>query len=304
MMENEEPPAAAARRRGAFDYIDQARLGRTDWRSAGQGLLNLVAWQAALVIGAIAVAWFARRAGLSLRGDDPFVQILLLAITTLAWYAGLYGTVVAIQGRPFLSLLAVDQRLDLRRIGAGALLWIVSFFPAALLLAGFSDPAGPAAPSAPSAAPAPDLLLPGLLSLPIFPFQAAAEELVFRGWLTQTLGQFVRRAWLVAAIVALLFASAHFFAGGPVGFLVYMTMSLGFSAISLVDQRLELTIGLHATHNIFIILSSIAAGSQEGGHGLISYPDQLPWIALPTIATQYLLAYMLVRWTKAWPKAA
>lgn len=293
-------PAPAA---GALAFIDLARLGRTDWRSNAKALLKILGSQALVIAAAVGAGLIVQQTTYKLRMDAPIVQVLALALSTAAWYVGLYSAVVRTQGRPFLSLLATDRQIDLRRVGLGTLLWFASWVPAAALAGMLVSLAGAAAAPETDALevtwpPARDILLAGALSLPIFPFQAAGEELVFRGWLTQTLGQIVRRVWLVALIVARLFAASHFFAGGIVGFLVYATMSLGFSALSLLDRRLELAIGLHAANNIFVITLTIFSAPSDAEPGLIHYPDAMPWTALPTIMLQYVIAYGLVRWAK------
>lgn len=299
------PPPA---RDGAFAFIDLARLGRTDWRSTGKALLKIVGWQVLMVAVAAGGGFLAERLHLPVRFDNAYVEIVLLALTTAAWYAGLYGAVVRSQRRPFLSLLSTDLRLDWRRVGLGGLLWVVSWVPVVLFgtIWGSIEPATAPDVAAPVAdtLPSPALLVAALLTLPIFPFQAAAEELVFRGWLTQTLGQLVRRPWLVAVIVALVFAAGHLFAGGLVGFIVYVTMSLGFSALSLLDRRLELAIGLHAANNIFVVLVGIFMGSPDAGQGLIHYPDAMPWTAAPAILLQYGTAFAIVWWLKRSPPPA
>ncbi|MFD0392473.1 CPBP family intramembrane glutamic endopeptidase [Streptomyces nogalater] len=53
--------------------------------------------------------------------------------------------------------------------------------------------------------------------LVLVPLQAAAEEYVFRGWLTQTAGAFLRSPWAALVPQAVLFASAHGW-GTPWGF--------------------------------------------------------------------------------------
>lgn len=289
---------AAAPSRDAFSFIDLARLGRTDWRSTGKAFLKIVGWQVLTIGIGVGLGFLAQRLHLPASVDQSYLEVVLLALTTGAWYVGLHGAVVKSQGRPFLSLLSTDLRLDWRRVGLGGGLWVVSWIPVVVLGTIWSTVAPStmpdAAASAPTALPSRDLLISALLLLPIFPFQAAAEELVFRGWLTQTLGQVVRRAWLVAVIVALVFAAGHLFAGGVVGFIVYVTMSLGFSALSLLDGRLELAIGLHAANNIFVVLFGTFMGSPDAGQGLIHYPEAMPWSAAPAILLQYGTAFAVV----------
>jgi membrane protease YdiL (CAAX protease family) len=298
VIDDETPPT-----QGARAFIDLARLGRTDWRSAVAAFLKIAGCQFALAVIGVVAAFVLGRDRFKTYVDDPFIQVGLIALTTAAWYAGLYWAVVGSQRRPFLSLLSVDRRLDVGRVAMGVLLWFACWLAITLLgglaqLAGLVLPDGGATQPIMTWPPARDLMLATLLSLPVFPFQAAAEELTFRGWVTQTVGQFIRWTWLVALIVAILFAAGHLFAGGIVGFIVYVTMSLGFSAISLFDRRLELAIGLHAANNMFIVILGMFYASPDNGQGLIHYPTALPWAAVPAMIVQYAIAYGLVRLMK------
>jgi membrane protease YdiL (CAAX protease family) len=307
IMASDAEDAAASPAEGAFAFIDLARLGRTDWRSTGKGFLKIIGWQLLLVALGVGLSVAGDRFGLPVRLDDPFLQVALLALTTGAWFLGLRGAVVVSQGRPFVSLLSTDLRLDWRRVGLGGALWAASWIPIIVLASLVGLPDSVTTPDmtapGPSAPAGHDLLVAALLTLPIFPFQAAAEELVFRGWLTQTIGQVVRRAWLVALIVAVLFAGGHMLAGGIVGFVVYVTMSLGFSALSLLDGRLELAIGLHAANNIFVVLIGTFV-SPDAGQSLIHYPQTMPWSAAPAIVLQYATAFAVVWWLKRTDRAA
>jgi hypothetical protein len=99
-------------------------------------------------------------------------------------------------------------------------------------------------------------LVVSLLTIITIPFQAFSEELFFRGWLTQTLRQYVRLPVAVVVIVAVVFAAYHrqynfhgkmeIFAG-----------SIGYSVLSLRDQRLELSTGAHTMLNICVALQSL-----------------------------------------------
>src|SRR5690348_1240496 len=244
----------AAPRRDPFAFIDLARLGRTDWRSGRNAFLQLLGWQ--IVVGLpVAVALCFTVDAL----PDGFFDLLVLATVTLGWVLGLRGVALKAHGRPLRSMISIDGRLDLRRIALGAAFWVLAYTGVTALEMAFHLLADGAADSAPvmgelSAPPSRALLIAGLLSIALFPLQAGCEEVVFRGWLTQTLGQVLRRRWLLALVVALLFALGHAPFEGPFLFPTYVIMSLGFSALALRDQRVELAIGVHAANNISVVL--------------------------------------------------
>ena len=136
-------------------------------------------------------------------------------------------------------------------------------------------------------------LVAGLLSIALFPLQAACEELAFRGWLTQTLGQVLRRRWLLVLVIALLFALAHAPYAGPFVFPVYIIMSVGLSALTLLDQRVELAIGAHAANNIFVVIVSLFLSDPLQHHALFLAGGPVPWWAVPEAAVQFALVYAM-----------
>lgn len=286
----------AGPRRDPFAFIDLARLGRTDWRSGVEAFLRLLGWQVlvGIPVGVALYIW----------GDalpDGFVEVAILAAVTVGWLLGLRGAVRKAHGRPLISLVSVDARLDLRRIALGAAFWLVANILVIAAGVAFYVLAHPAAAAIPvmddvSAPPSRAFLVAGLLSIALFPLQAAAEELAFRGWLTQTLGQVLRRRWLLVPVVALAFALAHAPYDGPFVFPVYMIMSVGLSALTLLDQRVELAIGAHAANNIFVVIVSLFLSDPTQRHTLFLDGGPVPWWAVPEVAVQFALVYAMASW--------
>jgi membrane protease YdiL (CAAX protease family) len=284
-------------RRDPFAFIDLARLGRTDWRSGGNAFLQLLGWQ---IVVALPVG-----VALYVKGDalpDGFFDVVVLATATLGWILGLRGVARKAHRRPLLSLVSIDGRLDLRRIALGAGFWVLAYIAVTAGDAAFHLLAHPAADAGPvmdelSAPPSRALVLAGLLSIALFPLQAGCEELVFRGWLTQTLGQALRWRWLLVLVVALAFALAHAPYDGPFIFPTYVIMSLGFSALTLRDQRVELAIGVHAANNIFVVLASVFLSDPAvQRHTLFLGGGPVPWWAVPEAAIQFALIYWMACW--------
>ncbi|AOJ31956.1 hypothetical protein WJ16_10760 [Burkholderia metallica] len=77
---------------------------------------------------------------------------------------------------------------------------------------------------------------------------AFGEEQFFRGWMTQTLGQYIRVPTVVVIVVAVSFAIYHTQYDLPIKAVMFFN-SIGFSVLSLRDQRLELAVGAHTMLN-------------------------------------------------------
>ena len=95
------------------------------------------------------------------------------------------------------------------------------------------------------------------ISFLLIPFQTALEEFMFRGYLAQGIGAWTRNRWLVIIIPSLLFGLMHI-ANPEVkeyGFWnvmpQYVFMGLMFGLITVFDDGIETSIGIHAANNIF-----------------------------------------------------
>ncbi|MFI6035102.1 lysostaphin resistance A-like protein [Streptomyces sp. NPDC051315] len=83
----------------------------------------------------------------------------------------------------------------------------------------------------------------------LVPLQAAAEEYVFRGWLTQAVGGFLRSPWWAIVPQAVLFAAAHGW-GTPWGFADLAVFGVVAGWLTVRTGGLEAAIGLHAVNNL------------------------------------------------------
>ncbi len=98
------------------------------------------------------------------------------------------------------------------------------------------------------------LLLVALLFLPI---QTSFEEIFFRGYLMQVIGSASKSKWLAVILTGLLFGLLH--VANPevseFGFVRMMSYYIGFGIfagiVTVLDDRLELMLGMHAATNIY-----------------------------------------------------
>lgn len=95
------------------------------------------------------------------------------------------------------------------------------------------------------------------ISIFILPIQTTFEEVFFRGYLMQGLGLFSPNKMIPLVITSVLFGGLHFFnpevekfgAGLMLTYYIGVGFFLGF--ITLMDDSLELALGIHAATNIF-----------------------------------------------------
>ncbi|AXE28148.1 CPBP family intramembrane metalloprotease (plasmid) [Streptomyces globosus] len=119
-------------------------------------------------------------------------------------------------------------------------------------------------------------LLVGLvLFAALVPFQAAAEEFIFRGWLVQFFGGFLRSPWPGVCVASVLFALAHGF-GGWSGFFLLLYSALWWGWLVLRTGGLEAVIAMHTANNVLSFGLALALG-QLADAGTAA---DAPWQAL------------------------
>jgi uncharacterized protein len=287
------PTGAPAARRDPYAFIDLARTGRTDRWSAAKGLLKIVFWYVLLsAVAGGAIIWWRRV--LPAGGFD----VLALLAVAAAWALGLRGALKS-QGRPFLSLVSAESRLRFDRCGLGAGLWLavsLLWLTGGSLVQAMTTSSRSVTSLGHLSWPHGTLLITTALCLALIPLQAAGEELVFRGWLTQTLGQFLRSRPLLLLIVAAVFALAHGSLHGRYAFPFYLVMSLGLSLLTLWDERLELAIGIHTAQNVIAVIGGAIFAASAGQSTVLFNAIQVPWWSALVPAAQFFIVYLIVAW--------
>ncbi|NDV93995.1 CPBP family intramembrane metalloprotease [Dysgonomonas sp. 521] len=99
------------------------------------------------------------------------------------------------------------------------------------------------------------------ISILMIPLQTSYEELTFRGYLAQGIGRVTKSRWMALLIPAILFGLMH--VANPevkeFGFWImmpqYIMFGLIFGLVSILDDGIELALGMHAANNIFLSLT-------------------------------------------------
>ena len=145
-----------------------------------------------------------------------------------------------------------------------------------------------------------------LIAIVLVPLQTSAEELFFRGYLMQGLGQVFKQRIFPLLITSLLFGFMHFGNPeidklGPLLMVSYVSMGFFFGIITLMDEGLELALGYHAGNNLLISLLVTSDWTAFQTNSLfldVSTPDVyvLAFMQLPML----LILLVLFSWKYGW----
>lgn len=192
------------------------------------------------------------------RGETPtsVTQVAfvlgLLAFVNGGMALAFVGVAALLHRRRLMSYFTTAPRFRWRLLLLGLGLFAVTIGP--LLLA--SAALDPKAPVSPILAIGPDLvgkLTYAVLVMSLLLIAAAAEELVFRGWLIKTVGAWFPDPRVVLVLSGLLFSAIHFDPNLD-AFLVRLAMGVGLAWMTLRLGGIEFAIGAHAANNILILL--------------------------------------------------
>jgi membrane protease YdiL (CAAX protease family) len=209
--------------------------------------------------------------------------IVAIPVVWLAWVTAhgmARGWSSSVLGRLRWRLVLPFSLLALGTLGVGiAVSALVGF------LLGGDKPTGPVASFA-------WLLVVVVLTTPL---QSAAEEYLFRGYLSQSIAGWVRRpvagAVVAGIVTAGLFSAAHL-PGDLLTFLDRFAFGLAASAVVWLTGGLEASIVLHATNNVLVF---VLAGALGEGVATETVPDGGGLLFL-LISVLSVAAYVAVVW--------
>ena len=116
------------------------------------------------------------------------------------------------------------------------------------------------------------------------PFQAAGEEYLFRGYLTQAFGGIFGSRAVAVVVPAVLFALAHGAQSAPV-FIDRLAFGLVAGVLVIVTGGLEAGIAMHVLNNFAAFGLALAFGDMTAALN----PEGGSWWSLPSTLTQSLL---------------
>ena len=262
----------------------------------------------AFAVGGGGVASVERLMEMIGRGETPtgltqvaFV-VSLLAFVNGGMALAFVGVAALLHRRRLASYFTAAPRFRWRLLALGLGLFALTIGP--LLLA--SAALDPKAPGSPLLAVSPDLggrLIYAVMVVVLFLIAAAAEELVFRGWLIKVVGAWFPDPRAVLVISGLLFSAIHFDPNLD-AFLVRLAMGVGLAWMTLRLGGIEFAVGAHAANNIIILLFIQPMSLKpEPAHG---FPPETLLIAPLMLAGYVALAEIAARWAplRRWTRLA
>ena len=269
-------------------YVRQAREHPSYrwWRLplAGLALLPIFAVASLLVFGA---AWLVAPGPVDhfMASKDPQLNVhsnpvvLAMGLASIAVLLPAVRLAVLVTGpRPVGHLSSVYGRIRWAWLARALGVALVVMFVSILILTLVIDPT-------PVKIPNHRMVVDIGIVILLTPFQAAAEEYIFRGYLMQLVGSWTRRAWLPVAVSVPLFAAAH-------GYSRWGTVDVGIFALTvsvLVIRTggLEAGIGLHIANNVTLAVLE--------AFGLVDTSDKGtgPLDVLPTIVTSLIFVALI-----------
>ncbi|MET0931757.1 MAG: type II CAAX endopeptidase family protein [Aeromicrobium sp.] len=228
--------------------------------------------------------WLDAAGDLDLAHLDFFVIDMLSLVVLIP--AVLLG-VLAIGPRPIGYLSSVAGRLRWGWLGRTALISFAIFtvtIGASLVVSEMTDPAEVSAPT--------DIgrraVVAIVVVLLIVPFQAAAEEYVFRGYLMQLVGSWSRFAIIPVVVTTPLFVAGHLY--DVWGLLDVGIFGLTAAILTIRTGGLEAGIAAHTANNVLLFVLDalgMVSATDDSGAG--------PVDLLPTVVSSVLLL-VVVEW--------
>ena len=225
--------------------------------------------------------------------SNPILDQAALLLTVVVALPAVWLGVRLVEGRSLGWVSTVTGRLRWRWLG------LVSAVVAPLVILGFVafivvgtlvEPDTNGGETAPLDL---GMVLGGLaVTIALVPAQAAAEEYVFRGFLLQWIGSYLRNPWFGVAITSVLFALAH--ADLQWSRLVSLTAFGATAAIlALYTGGLEASIALHTVNNLLAFgLGTLAGPPPTGDPG----DTTMPWWMTAVDVTMLAAVLIAVLW--------
>ena len=185
-------------------------------------------------------------------GIDPNIGLLLILFPFLLSFFTLALLIKPLHNRTFGTVINGGRRVRWGRMLFSALVWI--FLSALWLMWSVSSDPDNFILSNTSRS----LMVLAAIAILLIPFQAAFEEILFRGYLMQGFTVLSRNRWLPIVVTSILFGLMH--AINPevqeYGFMTmipqYIFFGLVFAILTMLDDGIELAIGAHAANNAFL----------------------------------------------------
>lgn len=245
-------------------------------------LYGIVYWKFSSdpALGQEALAQFESTLDFEILGLDKNIGFLLLILMFGFALAGLYLVVRYIHQKQMISYITPGIVIDFKKVLFGFGLWMFIF----VLLEAINYFISP---ETYTFRWIPESFIPLLLiSILFLPIQTSFEELFFRGYIMQGIAFFAKNKWLPILLSSIFFGLVH--GTNPevakYGFwtmqFYYIIAGLFLALITVLDDGLELALGVHAATNIFGATLFTYEGSVLQTDSLFISTEVKPWLMI------------------------
>lgn len=228
---------------------------------------------------------------------------LLLVYMLIPFIIGLISFAFLLKplhSRTFLSTINGIGKIRWKRVFTGASVWMI-FMIAYLLIYMKLDPGNFTLNNKSSS-----LIILVLISFILIPFQAAFEEVLFRGYLMQGFAHLISNRLFPIIFTSVLFALLHSL--NPevrdFGFLTmmpqYLVFGLIFGMVTILDDGIEAAMGAHAANNIFLCIMVTHRSSALQTPAVFEQHNLYPWTELAGLALTGVLFILILRKIFKW----
>jgi membrane protease YdiL (CAAX protease family) len=145
-----------------------------------------------------------------------------------------------------------------------------------------------------------------IVSLIFVPFQAAFEEILFRGYLMQGFAVLARNRWFPLLMTAVLFGLMHAFNPevDEFGFFTmmpqYILFGLVFGIITILDDGIEAAMGAHSANNIFLCVMVTHSSSALQTPAVYQQQTVYPWIEFAALLVTGIIFIVILKIIFKW----
>jgi hypothetical protein len=237
---------------------------------------------------------------LSILGLDPNVSFILMILPFVAGLVAFILLVKPLNNRTMIMTINGTKKIRWNRFFISAFVWLVLsslylFFYLKIDPANFSINNKTIS-----------ILTLSLVSIVFIPFQAAFEEVIFRGYLMQGFTAIVRNRWFPLMMTSILFGLLHAF--NPevkqFGFFTmmpqYIVFGLIFGVVTILDDGIEAAMGAHSANNIFLCIMVTNESSALQTPALYQQHAIQPWTEFTGLLLSGIVFVLILKMIFKW----
>ena len=227
---------------------------------------------------------------------EPNLNLFLMLLAAVGILVGVFISTKLLHKNSIRELTTSREKIDWNRFFFAFLLWgtiVLFMYLPDILIFSPSDYEW-------NFKPVPFLILL-FIALLMIPLQTSAEEYFFRGYLMQGLGIITGNRWVPLFFTSIAFGLVHYANPevdqlGNAIFIIYIGSGFIYGITTLMDEGLELSLGMHAANNILIALLVTADWTALQTHSIYKWTSEPGAISifetLPAFIFYFVVLYI------------